>query len=117
MGWYTAVPVLLLQCGWLSVRQMIVYHSLVLVFKIRADGKPCYLHEKLTKTFNYRTRLASTNAIKNEEKIGSDIRKDSFVPRSSNHWNLLPENLRNIKNLKRFKQELKTWIKKNVEIN
>ena len=93
-----------------------MYHSLVLVFKIRADGKPCYLHEKFNKSFNYRTRLASTNAKKNEDKIGSDIRKDSFVPRSSNEWNCLPENLRNIKNLKKFKLELKTWIKKNVEI-
>ena len=91
-----------------------MYHSLVLVFKIRADGKPCYLNEKFNKTFNYRTRLARTNAIKNEEKIGSDIRKDSFVPRSSHQWNLLPVNLRNIKNLKKFKQELKTWIKKNI---
>ena len=116
LGWYTAVPVLLLQCGWLSVRQMIAYHSLVLLFKIRADGKPSYLHEKLTKAFNYRTRLATTNAIRKDEKIGSDIRKDSFLPRTSNDWNSLPENLRMIKNLKKFKLELKTWIKKNVEI-
>ena len=71
-----------------------MYHSLVLLFKIRAEGKPSYLHEKLNKAFNYRTRLASTNAIKNEEKVSSDIRKDSFVPRTSNEWNSLPEILR-----------------------
>ena len=60
--------------------------------------------------------MATTNAIRKDEKIGSDIRKDSFVPRTSNDWNSLPENLRMIKNLKKFKLELKTWIKKNLEI-
>ena len=35
--WSTSVKTLLLQCGWFSMNQLIVYHSLVLVYKIRTD--------------------------------------------------------------------------------
>ena len=114
LRWNTAVAVLLLQCGWLSVRQMIFYHSMVLVFKIKQERKPTYLHEKLSKVFICSTRLASSNAIKKTEKIDSDLRKDSFVPRSSTEWNSLPTKIRNLKELKNFKTELRSWIKKNV---
>ena len=39
-GRFTPNRVVLHQCGWLSVRQMVHYHSLVLVFKIKAENKP-----------------------------------------------------------------------------
>ena len=114
LGWYTPVRVLLLQCGWLSINQLIVYHSLVLVHKIRKERKPVYLADKLAINFNYRTRLASSNGIRMCEKLESDMRKDSFVPRTSFEWNLLPVTLRNTKEIKTFKTDLRSWIKMNV---
>ena len=42
-GWRTETAALLRQIGWLSVKQLVVYHSLLLVFKINRDGKPGYL--------------------------------------------------------------------------
>ena len=38
-GWRTPVKEMLLQCGWLSVKQLVEYHSLLLVFKIKKWGK------------------------------------------------------------------------------
>ena len=70
--------------------------------------------DKLSTSFNYRTRLASTNGIRKNEKIDSDMRKDSYVPRTSNEWNNLPAHLRNQTELKKFKTELRSWIKTNV---
>ena len=32
LGIYTSQKTLLLQCGWLSVRQLIQYHSLIMIF-------------------------------------------------------------------------------------
>ena len=78
--WNTSVTVSLQHCGWLSVRQLIQFHSMVLVFKIKQEGKPRYLHEKLSISFNYETRLSKTNAIRKLEKIGCDYRKQSFIP-------------------------------------
>ena len=47
LAWNTSVAVLLLQCGWLSVRQLILFHSMVMVFKIKQESKPRYLHTKV----------------------------------------------------------------------
>ena len=55
LGWRTRVSVLLLQCGWLSVRQMVFYHTMVQMFKIKQDGKHVYLHEKISKEFQQKT--------------------------------------------------------------
>jgi hypothetical protein len=51
LGWYTPVKTLLLQCGWLSVHQLVHYQSLVLVFKIRDVNKPKYFCDKLKSEF------------------------------------------------------------------
>ena len=116
LRWHTPVRVLLMQCGWLSINQLILYHSLVQVFKIRQERKPVYLADKLAKNFNYRTRLAASNGIRMTEKLDSDMRKDSFIPRTSIEWNQLPVTLRNIKEINTFKEDLRSWIKSNINL-
>jgi hypothetical protein len=116
LGWNTRVSVLLLQCGWLSVRQMVFYHTMVQLYKIRQDKKPVYLHDKISKSFQQNTRLAMGNGIKETEKIKSDERKKSFIPRATKTWNSLPVSLRSFVNIKIFKKELKNYVKKNVKI-
>ena len=63
LGWFTPVSTLLKQCGWLSVRQLVHYHSLTLAFKITAEKKPAYFVDKLDFNFPYRTRLASDSSL------------------------------------------------------
>ena len=43
LPWMTPTSVLLAQCRWLSVRQLVKYHSLVLMFQIKKDKKPVYM--------------------------------------------------------------------------
>ena len=45
---FTPTRVLLGQCGWLSVKQLMVYHSLVLLRKVFQNHKPEYLFQKIT---------------------------------------------------------------------
>ena len=47
-GKRTPIKSLLNQCGWMSVAQLSVYHSLVLVYKILSTGSPRYLYSKLS---------------------------------------------------------------------
>ena len=47
LPWMTPTSVLLAQCGWLSVRQLFKYQSLVLMFKIKSDKKPVYLYDRI----------------------------------------------------------------------
>ena len=70
---FTSQKTLFLQCGWLSVRQLAEYHSLVLIFKTKQEQKPEFLHNILSKSFNYRTRAASTGSLFFNQSISGDI--------------------------------------------
>ena len=85
----------------MSVRQLVLFHTMVLTFKIKKDKKPEYLYKKMSCKFNYETRLASGNAIRTTEKIESDARRRSFVPRSTREWNAMPVKLRNIETVQK----------------
>ena len=116
LGWLTSTKTLLTQCGWLSVKQLVVFHSLVLVYKIKSDRKPVYLYDKLGHEFSYSTRLADANGIRQIGRTKSDLNRKSFVPRSIEQWNTLPHNIRLSMKLTDFKLKLKEWVKSNIEI-
>ena len=113
--WTTPVHTLLQQCGWMSVKQLVEFHSLVLVYKIRSESKPVYLHGKLNK-LKYNTRMAANNGIKQWVKYNHELYNDSFVPRSIGSWNILPSQIKSSENLATFKRLLKPWIKSNVTL-
>ena len=69
-GIYTPVVELLRQCGWLSVRQLVFYHSVILIFKTLQTGYPKYIYNKLASEFPYNTRLAQSEAV----RMGPDFR-------------------------------------------
>ena len=114
--WYTPVETLLRQCGWLSIKQLVIYHDLVLVFKIRSEGKPEYFYEKFTNEFGHCTRLKSSSLIKLEGKIPSALGEQNFTYNAVLQWNSLPPNLRQFSNLKKFKIALRSWIKTKVPV-
>ena len=105
---------LLKQCGWLSVRQLVAFHSLVIIFKTITEQKPVFLHKTLSKRFNYNTRAAAGGSIVFNHAISGDIAKSGYVCRSTLAWNLLPTHVRRADSLRSFKQELKTCIKNYV---
>ena len=112
----TKVSELLLQCGWLSVRQMVHYHTILQVFKIKKEKKPEYLFNKLSGEFQHRTRLAAGNGIKEIDRVKHEERRKSFIPRAIRTWNALPVTIRKIQNMREFKKELKMFVKNHVEI-
>ena len=74
-GKRTPIKSLLTQCGWLSVAQLSVYHSQVLVFKVLATKSPRYLYEKLSGTQGetyYRTRFIRDQQSSQQIKHGPD---------------------------------------------
>ena len=56
LDWSTPVSELLKQCGWLSVHQLVVYHSVVMVFKVINKETPKYLHSMFTAKYSYKTK-------------------------------------------------------------
>ena len=112
-SWFTPSSVMLMQVGWLNVRQMIAYHSLVLIFKAKQDRRPVYLYNQVSRSFNMNTRLAETNGINNQRRINSNLGKMSFLPRTVEQWNQLPPDIRLLSDILKFKAALKSWVKQN----
>ena len=113
----TPNAVVLGQCGWLSVKQMVQYHSLVLVYEIRSKNKPEYLRNRLNFNFPYRTRLATGLGLRRQENYKYDVTKNSFIARTTTTWNQLPEGIRNSKTVTTFKQKVKLWTKQNIPLD
>ena len=101
-------------CGWLSVRQLAHYHSLV--FQLKQQGKPAYFREHFSAEFAYQTRLASAEGIRRNERCQYNATQSSFVQRSSSGWNLLPVSVRDSRTTIQFKSRLRNWIKSNVAV-
>lgn len=114
LGWHTETSVLLSQCGWLSIKQMIIFQSLVLLFKIQQEKKPKYLYEKINSRFSFRS--SDETKIRDKRSFKTDTAKKGFITRTINDWNNLPRHLREIPNLKQFKFKLKSWVKDNIPI-
>ena len=124
-GKRTPIRTLLKECGWLSVAQLGVFHSLVLVYKILERKSPQYLYDQLSGTqeeTHYNTRFTKKQSASQAIKLGpdavasGDLARSSFKYRASSQWNDLPLNIRQAKTLKHFKVKLRKWILENVSI-
>ena len=123
---FTPSKVLLLQCGWLSVRQLMSYHSLVLLHKTINHRKPEYLYKKVTSgSCQPRTRHETEAAdsllaagVSNPPSINScklQVTRKSWCWTSVYWYNQLPINLRTETKLQAFKTRLKQWVLLHVD--
>ena len=92
--------------GWLTINQLICYHSVISIFKIRSSKEPEYLAEVLT------------NDSRNERIVipNTDLRltQDSFTVRGASSWNILPLSIRRQAKIGNFKRLTRNWISENV---
>ena len=91
---------------WMTVNQLVFYHTVITVFKIRQTGEPEYLAEHVQND-NFRGSLIvpATNLT---------LAKKSFCYRGGDSWISLPSTIRNIKKVIPFKRALKRWTMDNI---
>ena len=92
---------------WLTVNQLVAYHTILTVFKIRQTGEPEYLAQFL-KDDSRQGRIIVPNTT-------LTLAKKSFVWRGSNCWNSLPLRLRTCKKVGQFKIGAKQWVLENIQ--
>ena len=80
----TPIKTLLSQCGWMSVAQLSVYHTLFLVYKILATQSPHYLYSKLAPVFEPHYKMRSA-ANKLKIKLGQESQAEASLARSIEH--------------------------------
>ena len=92
--------------GWLSVCLLGIYHSLVMIFKMKKAVKPLYFAAKFNKKFKRIKRMSTGNGIKQEQRRRKNYKTshlELFVPGMS-----FPGILRLLKTLKSSKRKWKT---------
>ena len=94
------------QLGWLTVHQLVFYHSVLATFRIRGSKEPVYLDHIMS-----RDNRAGKIIIPNTSLT---LAKNSFCYRAAAQWNKLPEYTRQTKKIGQFKAQLKKWIAHNV---
>ena len=123
---FTPTSVLMQQCGWLPVRQLMAYHSLTLLHKTMKNQAPLYLFKKVTSDLTqyntrqaaeYQAALASAGVLEQAgvEKCELEISSKSWCWTSVMWYNRLPPKLRAEGKLRKFKTGLKAWTKGNIE--
>ena len=92
--------------GWLTVGQLVVYHTLLTVFRIRNTKEPEYLaYAMCNDSRGGRVRLPNFNL---------QIAQRSFTYRGAQYWNMLPEVIRCSSKESEFKNLSKQWVLKNI---
>ena len=106
-------------CGWLSVKQQVIYHTTAMVHKTVLTGKPYYIHSRFNIEHAYRTRQHTTGCIRidNSYNYNSDLPRNSFRCRGTSYYNTISADIRAAMTMNTFKSRLKKWIRKNVSID
>jgi hypothetical protein len=116
MDWHTPTSELLRQCGWMSVHQLSVYHTVIMAYKVMQAKSPKYLYTMFNTNYPYETRQADSGMVRSVRKPELDLVKDSFRWRAADLFNQLPSAIREIKTIQSFKFATKRWVRQNVEV-
>ena len=117
-SWFTSTRLLLADCKWLSVRQLVVYHSVLATHKLVTSGRPLYMHMAMSTAHPLNTRQAAGGQIHLGENFGSKqgLVHDGFKYRAAKEYNQIPAFLRSIRSLPSFKKKLKQWVITNIPV-
>ena len=103
---------MLSKTGWLSVRQLVFYHTVLQTYKTMMTKKPKELFQNLSSTYPYQTRSADTGQIRQNQ----DFNKRCFKYRARQYFNRVPEEVRT-GSIETVKKKLKQWVKSNIQID
>ena len=95
------------ESDFMTVRQLIMYHTVLNVFKIRQCKEPEYLYANIE-----RENIRKNIVIENNQLT---LTRNGFIFRGAENWNVLPHEIRKIKKIGAFKKKLKRWILDNVK--
>ena len=117
-SWFTATRSLLAECKWLSVRQLVFYHSVLSTHKVVMSGKPLYLYQAMSTAHPLNTRQAAGGQIRMGENFDSkqELVHDCFKYGAAKDYNLIPGFIRSIKTLPTFKRKLKQCVTSNIPV-
>ena len=91
---------------WMTVNQLVYYHSALSTYRIRKSSEPEYLAEILNRNNRLNKIIVPNSTL--------SLAMKSYCFRGANEWNRLPEEIRECEKIRNFKKRLKSWILMNV---
>ena len=109
---------LLAQVGWLSIRQLVHFHTVLQAYKIIAGGKPAIIQETISTQHPYLTRNATNERIRFGERFRAEsiLLGTSFKYRAVKWYNQVPVSVYQ-GTQQTVKNKLREWVKKNVPMD
>ena len=104
---------LLKKSGDLSVHQLGAMQTVMMIKKTILSKKPNHIAERIQSSHDRGTRAGLTL---NQEPTTLVRRREGFIYRGGSLYNLLPLELKQGMNIKKFKQGVKTWVKSNIAV-
>ena len=92
--------------GWLTVRQLVAYHTLLMVHSVRISKQPGYLSKLLLRE-NHNGHIVVTNV-----QLG--LLRNSFAFRGAVTWNKLLRSLSLEDSKAKFKTCLRKWVQEKI---
>ena len=92
--------------GWLTVQQLVVYHTVLAIYRIRKAGEPEYLARQLQNDNRNGRIIVPTCKLSLTQK--------SFCIKGADTWNSLPANIRQSRKIREFKMKTKSWVQTNI---
>ena len=112
---HTKVSVLLQECGWLSITQLVVYHSVLLLWKLFRENRSSHLLKRVVTT-SHRGRNLQTGDRLYTRQGRILLSNLSWRVNSVTWWNDMPELLRTERRLNVFKGSLRHWVRQNTRL-
>ena len=109
--WRWSKQKLLDKVGWLSVRQLIFYHTVLQVHKTLQTGVPKHLHQSLSGSYPRNTRSSANGQIRQIDNTSTS----TFKYRAIQSYNSMPMNVK-IGSIGTVKTKIKKWIRSNIPI-
>ena len=97
---------ILAKLGWLSVNQLIFYHTALSTYRIRQSREPEYLSSLMGRDGRTGSIIVSNTNL--------TLAKKSYCYRGSAQWNRIPGYIRETRKVSQFKVQLRKWILLNV---
>ena len=110
-SWRWSRSRLLKRVGWMSIRQLIEYHTILQAHKTLTTERPRVLYHNLTSSYPYRTRSATSGHIRLRDTTTS-----TFQHRAMVSYNRLPGDIRE-GTLQTVKKNVRNWVLKNIPLD
>ena len=94
------------QLGWLTVNQLIFYHSALSTYRVRQCKEPEYLASLLDRDGRTGRIIIPNTSL--------SLAKKSYCFRGSAQWNSIPDTIRKMIKISQFKIQLRKWILINI---